>query len=506
MAQEILKLHHVNTETDTVIYSTYAPRHYLTATTDPGVNDDETQYYFPSSFWKNTTNNKLFICKSNADGAAVWEEHVAGGTGPAGADGSPGISGGMTFPYDFVDTVTSGGMKPNNASFASVTSLQVHSSYLEGHDIGAFVNTFGSGDSLRIFNSTTGGHGLYTIGSVTDNSPSTDIITIALTHISSSGSWEDGQSGYVSFGERGPTGAPGTPGTDGTDGTDGADGTNGIDGIMIPGGRLTLTSGTPVAFNAPTATSLFYTPYTSNRITLWDGSAWTARTFTEQSITISTGFSVDTVADVFAYWDTGTSSVKIERVSWSSLSARATAITLQDGRYCLSGDKTRLYLGTVYRDNTQGMRVDTLYCYVWNMYNRVETSLVFQPNDNSHTYTTASFRAWNNQSGQGSRLERVCGLNDDAIAITAEGLAASSSAVATIGIGIDITTTDYSLSRLAMAVNAIHPRFATYRGRPDNLGLNRFYLLENGGTGCTFYGNNGAAAKQQSALIASIRF
>jgi len=40
---------------------------------DPTV-DDETEDFFPGSTWMNTatTPPRLFVCKSNANGAAVW--------------------------------------------------------------------------------------------------------------------------------------------------------------------------------------------------------------------------------------------------------------------------------------------------------------------------------------------------------------------------------------------------------------------------------------------------
>lgn len=45
----------------------------LTATADPGVNDDSTAGYEPGSKWLNTNTNEWFICSVAAAGAAVWE-------------------------------------------------------------------------------------------------------------------------------------------------------------------------------------------------------------------------------------------------------------------------------------------------------------------------------------------------------------------------------------------------------------------------------------------------
>ena len=46
----------------------------LTATDDPGVNDDSTAGYEPGSKWLNTSSDEWFICSVAAVGAAVWED------------------------------------------------------------------------------------------------------------------------------------------------------------------------------------------------------------------------------------------------------------------------------------------------------------------------------------------------------------------------------------------------------------------------------------------------
>ena len=54
----------------------------LTATTDPTVNNDNTQDYQPGSLWLNTTNSRVWLCMSNATGAATWAiDGVIPGTG-----------------------------------------------------------------------------------------------------------------------------------------------------------------------------------------------------------------------------------------------------------------------------------------------------------------------------------------------------------------------------------------------------------------------------------------
>ena len=56
---------------------------------------------------------------------------------------------------------------------------------------------------------------------------------------------------------------------------------------LRPGGRLTLTSGVPVTTSDVTnATTIYYTPYVSNVISLWNGNAWQTITFSEVSLLI----------------------------------------------------------------------------------------------------------------------------------------------------------------------------------------------------------------------------
>jgi len=60
---------------------------------------------------------------------------------------------------------------------------------------------------------------------------------------------------------------------------------------LRPGGRLTLTSGLPVTTSDVTnATTVYYTPYVSNVITLWNGNAWQPIAFNEVSLLLQSIF------------------------------------------------------------------------------------------------------------------------------------------------------------------------------------------------------------------------
>ena len=215
---------------------------------------------------------------------------------------------------------------------------------------------------------------------------------------------------------------------------------------ITPGGRLTLTSGVPVTTSDVTgATSVYYTPYKSNVLPLWTGTAWRATTFTETTLALGT-LTASLPYDVFAYLSSGV--LALELLAWTSDSARATAVTLQDGRYCKSGDKTRLYLGsfrTTSTTTTEDSRGGTTTQvggrrFLWNMYNREERRASVIDTTSSWSYPTATVRQANAASG--NKIEILLGLASPIRAILlGEALIYNNvSQVARCGVGVDSTT------------------------------------------------------------------
>ncbi len=216
------------------------------------------------------------------------------------------------------------------------------------------------------------------------------------------------------------------------------------------------------AADVTAATTLYFTPYRGDKIALYTGSVWQIKTFTELSIkltdvqscvvangdatvttpangtrglvvgqevtgahvpgattvlsvTDSTHFEMSANAtgdatedltfklpaskqyDVFMWNDAGTLRLEWGPV-WTNATTRATDIAFQDGVYVKSGVTTRLYLGTICTTTTAGQTEDSLLNrLVWNFYNR-EWRKLFKEDANIHTYATASWRAWNNDS------------------------------------------------------------------------------------------------------------
>ena len=159
-----------------------------------------------------------------------------------------------------------------------------------------------------------------------------------------------------------------------------------------PGGRLTLESGVPVSATDQTAkTNIYYTPFVNNVVPLWDGYKWRPIEFSETTLALGT-LTSGKPYDVFGYISGG--ALALEALAWTSDTARATAVTLQDGRYCKSGDKTRLLLGTFYTTSTTTTEDSVGNRNVANVYNKVGRQ-VRANSTASHTYTTTSYREWN---------------------------------------------------------------------------------------------------------------
>jgi hypothetical protein len=282
---------------------------------------------------------------------------------------------------------------------------------------------------------------------------------------------------------------------------------------ITPGGRLTLESGVPVSASDQTSkTTVYYTPYQHNVIVLWDGTDWVPYTFTETSLALGTLTSGKNY-DVFGYVSGG--ALTLESLVWTSDTARATAVTLQDGRYCKSGDKTRLLLGTfrttsttTTEDSGGGTTSQTGgKRFLCNVYNRVRRHLGVIDTTDSWSYTTNTTRQANNASG--NKVELLIALPgfDVSARITATVATNTNSARwAKIGIGVDSTSTysglssyAYSAATLSLSVNLS----ATYNA-PLSEGYHYLAWLEKGADGtCVFWGDSGSA-EQQSGMVAEV--
>lgn len=179
------------------------------------------------------------------------------------------------------------------------------------------------------------------------------------------------------------------------------------EGVATPGGRLTLTTAVPVTTSDVTgATTVYYTPYLHDKITLWNGTRWITVDFSEVSTALGT-LTNQLPYDVFGYLSAG--ALTLEKLAWTNTTTRATAVTLQDGRYCKSGDKTRLYLGTFFTTTTTTTEDSLANRLLFNMYNRVQRALK-STEGASHTVASAGPREWNNSVGTLPRCNFLVGV------------------------------------------------------------------------------------------------
>lgn len=212
-----------------------------------------------------------------------------------------------------------------------------------------------------------------------------------------------------------------------------------------PCGRLTLTTAVPVTVTDVTAaTTVFFTPYNGcNQISLYDGTAWSPYAFAQISIAVPA--TTNTAYDVFAYDNAGV--VALELTAWSSLTARATALVLQNGVNVKTGALTRLYLGSFRTTGVSGQTEDSLTKrYLWNYYNRVPRALQVLEATASWTYTTATVRQANGSAA--NQVEIFVGVAEALLdlELTVAGLN-DGGAFISMGIGEDSTTTYASGAR-----------------------------------------------------------
>jgi hypothetical protein len=215
----------------------------------------------------------------------------------------------------------------------------------------------------------------------------------------------------------------------------------------IPGGRLTLTSGTPVTVaDVANATTIYYAPYFSNRIDLYDGALWRPHLFSELSLSIPANtLTANRPKDVFIYNAqlSGANTPTLETgPDWTSDTARSTALTLQDGILVKSGDATRRYVGTI-RSNAVGTRnlQDTITSrFVWNYYNRTPRMLAVTDATASWSYNTATWRQA--RATATNQVDFVVGIADTFAQLQVNAILSNSSANqgGIVAVGYDTTT------------------------------------------------------------------
>jgi hypothetical protein len=261
-------------------------------------------------------------------------------------------------------------------------------------------------------------------------------------------------------------------------------------------GRLTLTTGVPITTSDVTgATTVYFTPYQGNRISLYDGtSVWEVFALTSDLSLAISGVSANKNYDVFCYDDSGTPTLELGP-AWTNDSTRATDLVLQDGIWVKSGDTTRRYLGSLRIGSGGTSTEDSLVRrFLFNANNRVPRPLRVTESTASWSYSTASWQQAN--ASTANQVEVMVGLTGIMTSLQADGVRSNGTAgVGATGIGIGSTSAMGTGVRAVATSNAASAQAtssASWQGFPS-LGWSYYAWLEYGsGAGTdTWYGISG---------------
>jgi hypothetical protein len=200
-------------------------------------------------------------------------------------------------------------------------------------------------------------------------------------------------------------------------------------------GRLTTESGVPASTSDRTAQStIYWTPYNGDTVPLYTGSAWIRLAFSEISLALS-GLTSGKNYDVFLYNNAGTLALELS-AAWTTDTARADALALQNGLYVKSGTTTRLWVGTIRTTSTTTTEDSDTKRFTWNAYNAVLRRLR-KTDSTSHTYN-GGYRQWNNAAT--NQVEFVLGAAGQSVPVAILGEQSALAAVyAIVAAGLDTT-------------------------------------------------------------------
>lgn len=314
---------------------------------------------------------------------------------------------------------------------------------------------------------------------------------------------------------------------------------NGAYMILPPGGRLTLTSGTPVMTADATAqTAVYYAPHSVPTVPIFDGSYWLMHAFNQLTLNLSsnaahTGYHQSGKNfDLFVYlngstvrlgtgpaWSsdtargTGAGTTELQRLNGVWVNARD--ITLRYGNS--SGDTNSVsslratYVGTMRTtaDGQTGMSFKPAAAAgggnnvlgLWNAYNRVRVTAMSRDSTSSWTYATATWRSANNNTA--NRISWVDGLQVSTVqACYQVGNDNAGAVAALVGVNIDSTSATPSVAAQGTTSGSTQQVIAPDTFFPQ-LGFHYAQAMEYA-TGATATFRGVANSQQQQALTLSL--
>lgn len=278
---------------------------------------------------------------------------------------------------------------------------------------------------------------------------------------------------------------------------------------MSGASRINLTASitSQVLPSGISTTGIYFTPYLSNQIALYDGYDWVLVDHAEFSVGLGT-LTADTNYDLFLDYNGGTPNLYIG-TAWSTATARAVALTRQDGVYVSSADAQSRYIGT-FRTNSTTTVIDDGggissqvggKRFLWNKDNRLQRYVSVGDATSSWTYNSATWRQANSGGGaNGNKIEVVVGLAEcyiDLIIQTAAGNTGAN-AVPSVAINEDVTNSLLPNTRCSAqafttsTLNTTTQAMAKF-SKVTPLGYHQYYWLEAclaGAVTGTFFGQD----------------
>lgn len=252
-----------------------------------------------------------------------------------------------------------------------------------------------------------------------------------------------------------------------------------------PRGRLTLTTGTPVlTADVTAATTIYYTPFRGNSIQLYNGTSWDLYSFTELSAAVPA--TTNTIYDVFVYDNAGT--LTLDLTAWSSDTARATALVLQDGIFVKSGATNRRYVGSFRTTSVSGQTQvrfggtatggSEAWIGIWNYYNRLPIEGVISDDTNTWNYTTATWRSANNSNTM--RYSAVIGVAEDVFGAQYCAVVQNTNVGVNMaaGVGYDVTNAPDGIFGVITSPVSTYSNSAFAQTNKRPLGFHFFQALE----------------------------
>lgn len=296
--------------------------------------------------------------------------------------------------------------------------------------------------------------------------------------------------------------------------------------VGAPGGYLTLSSDTnnPVlTADSSGASIVYYTPYVSNQVPIWNGTSFTIFAINQLTLTLTAPANLaNTIYDVCIFSNSGVLTL-VTGPAWANsgggtgsrgTGAGTTQISRQNGIWVNTVQITAsnngvsytvpaqqcTYVGSILIDFVAGT-VSNYLSYgqnrkwsVWNAYNRLP--IVLQAGDPTASWLNNAGVTGPSNATSGNAATALTGLAEEAVAAqfnqTVSPLTAGSNTRAQISIGLNTTGTIGQSAVGAISVagagTITETLAANYLATPT-IGINKFIELENGsGNVTSFFG------------------